>query len=164
MERSKKVIFTSHCILNQNTVVPPLARAKGPYRDIVEVIFNNGIGIHQLPCPEYRYLGLKRKPMTKEEYDNEEFRKLCKDISKDIVTVMKEYLDNGYYIIGLIGINGSPTCSIIGDRGILMEELLSSCREANIELNLIDVPTDYHDGENEKGFIDRFKEFISNAC
>ncbi|WP_372994232.1 CD3072 family TudS-related putative desulfidase [Lutispora sp.] len=162
MERSKKVIFTSHCILNQNTVVPPLARAKGPYRDIIEVILDNGIGIHQLPCPEYRYLGLKRKPMTKEEYDTKEFRKLCKDISKDTIAIMKEYLDNGYNIVGLVGINSSPNCSIIGEKGILMEELLALCQEANVELNIIDVPTDYHDGEKGEEFINRFKEFISN--
>ncbi len=162
MERIKKVIFLSHCILNQNTVVPPLARAKGSYRDIVEVIIDHGIGIHQLPCPEYKYLGLRRKPMTKEEYDTKEFRKLCKEISKDTIAIMKEYLDNGYNIVGLIGINDSPTCSIMGIKGILMEELLYLCKEENIELNLLDVPTDYHDGEKGKEFINRLKGLISS--
>lgn len=162
MERSKKVIFTSHCILNQNAVVPPLARAMGPYRDIVELIFNEGIGIHQLPCPEFRHLGLKRKPMTKEEYDTEEFRDLCKAISRDAVNMMKEYLNNGYDLIGLIGINNSPTCSIVGKEGILMEELLSLCQEENIDLNLIDVPTDYQDGEKGKDFIDKLESFLNN--
>jgi len=161
MERSKKVIFLSHCILNQNTVVPPLARAKGPYRDIVKVIIDNGIGIHQLPCPEYRYLGLKRKPMTKEEYDTEGYRKLCKDIATDTVSIMKEYLQNGYNIVGLIGINESPTCSIIGTKGILMEELLALLKEENIQLNTLDVPADYHDGEKGKEFINRFIGLIS---
>lgn len=162
MERSKKVIFTSHCILNQNTVVPPLARGKGPYRDIVEVIFDNGIGIHQLPCPEFRYLGLKRKPMTKEEYDTVEFRELCRDISKDAVNIMKEYLNNGYEIVGLIGINNSPTCSIVGKKGIFMEELLSLCKEENIGFNLIDVPTDYQDGVGGKEFIYKLESFLNN--
>jgi len=160
MERSKKVIFASHCILNQNTVVPPLARARGPYRDIVDTIFDYGIGIHQLPCPEFRHLGLGRKPMDKEEYDTAEYRKLCKDISRDAVNMMKEYLDNGYEILGLIGINNSPTCSIVGEKGILMEELLYLCKEENIELKLIDVPTDYVDGEKGKGFINKLKSFL----
>ncbi len=162
MERSKKVIFVSHCILNQNTVVPPLARAKGPYRDIIDAILDYGIGIHQLPCPEYRHLGLKRKPMTKEEYDTEEFRKLCKDIAKDTVSIMKEYLDNEYDIVGLMGINNSPTCSIMGTKGILMEELLALLEEENIELNLQDVPIDYYDGEEGKEFIHRLKGFLGN--
>jgi len=162
MERSKRVVFISHCILNQNTVVPPLARAKGPYRDIINEIMNHGIGIHQMPCPEYRYLGLKRKPMTKSEYDTEDFRKLCREISKDTVNIMKEYLNSGYEIIGLIGINHSPSCSIMGNRGILMEELLDLAYKSGIKLNLVDVPTDYYDGERGKEFIAELKAFLNN--
>ncbi len=157
MERNKKVVFVSHCILNQNSVVPPLARSKGPYRDVVKEIIDCGIGIHQLPCPEYRYLGLSRKPMNKYEYDTEEYRKLCRQISKDTVDIMMEYLDNGYEILGLIGVNSSPTCSIQGDRGILMEELLNLMNESEIKLRLLDIPTDYYDGEKGREFIDTLK-------
>lgn len=161
MERSKKVIFLSHCILNQNTVVPPLARAKGPYKDIMEVLLNRGIGIHQLPCPEFRFLGLKRKPMTKEEYDTIDFRNLCKKIAEDTISIIKEYLNNEYEILGLIGINDSPTCSINDTKGILMEELLNMCEKENINLPLIDVPTDYYDGEKGREFILNFKAFLN---
>ncbi|WP_353095075.1 CD3072 family TudS-related putative desulfidase [Tissierella praeacuta] len=162
MERSKKVVFISHCILNQNTVVNPLARAKGAYRDIVQEIMNNGIGIHQLPCPEYRHLGLNRKPMNKLEYDTVDFRTLCKDISKDAINMMKEYLENGYEIVGLIGINNSPTCSIRTTKGILMEELLSLVEKEKIHLNTLDVPTKYFDGKDNKKFIEDLREFIKN--
>lgn len=162
MERSKKVVFISHCILNQNTVVNPLARAKGAYRDIIQEIMNNGIGIHQLPCPEYRHLGLNRKPMNKLEYDTVEFRTLCKDISKDTINMMKEYLENGYEIVGLIGINNSPTCSIRATKGILMEELLSLAEKEKIYLNTIDVPTEYFDGKDNEKFIEDLREFIKN--
>jgi len=161
MERSKRVIFISHCILNQNAVVQPLARAKGPYKDIINEIMNYGIGIHQMPCPEYRYLGLKRKPMTKTEYDTEDFRKLCRNISKDVVNILKEYLKNDYEIVGLIGINHSPSCSIMGNRGVLMEELLDLTYKSGIRLNLIDVPKDYHDGEKGKDFIAKLKAFLN---
>lgn len=157
MERNKKVVFVSHCILNQNSVVPPLARSKGPYRDVVKEIIDCGIGIHQLPCPEYRHLGLSRKPMNKSEYDTEEYRKLCRQISKDTVDIMMEYLDNGYEILGLIGVNSSPTCSIKGDRGILMEELLNLMYESEIELRLLDIPADYYDGEKGREFINKLK-------
>lgn len=163
MERSKKVIFISHCILNQNTVVSPLARAKGPYRDIINIIMDYGIGIHQLPCPEFRHLGLKREPMTKEEYDTEEYRILCKKISKDIINVMKEYLNNGYQIVGLIGINSSPTCGIRKEKGILMEELLSLASELEINLKTIDVPTNYRDGDIGKEFVIELERFIKSS-
>ena len=41
-----------------------------------------------------------------------------------------------------------------------MEELLYLCKEENIELKLIDVPTDYVDGEKGKGFINKLKSFL----
>lgn len=160
MERSKRVVLTSHCILNQNTVVYPLARAKGAYKDIVVELLNNDIGIHQLPCPEYRYLGLKREPMSKEQYDTSEFRTINRNIAKDAINIVKEYLNNGYEVLGIIGINESPTCSINGQSGILMEEILNLLRKENINLKVIDVPTDYHDGTKADDFILKLKNFI----
>lgn len=162
MERSKRVIFISHCILNQNTVVHPLARAKGAYKDIIEELMDNEIGIHQLPCPEYRHLGLKREPMTKEDYDTYDFRTINKNIATDTLGIIKEYLSNDYEILGIIGINESPTCSIKGKMGIFMEELLNLLESNNIKLNLIDVPTDYFDGKIGKNFIEELHKFINN--
>lgn len=161
MERSKRVVLTSHCILNQNTVVYPLARAKGAYKDIIVELLNSDIGIHQLPCPEYRYLGLKREPMSKEQYDNKEFRTINRNIAKDTINVVKEYINSGYEVLGIIGINESPTCSINVQSGILMEEILDLLREENINLKVIDVPTDYHDGAKSEKFILELKNFIS---
>lgn len=160
MDRSKRVIFVSHCVLNQNTVVCPLARAKGGYRDVVQEIMESGIGIHQLPCPEYRHLGLQREPMSKAEYDTVEFRTLCKSISQDTINIMKEYLDNGYEVVGLMGINESPSCSIRVTEGILMEELLDIAKKEQISLNTIDVPGEYVDGKDNKEFIKELKTFI----
>lgn len=160
MERSKKVVLVSHCILNQNTVVYPLARAKGAYADIIMELMKNDIGIHQLPCPEYRYLGLRREPMTKEQYDTSGFREMNNYIAKDAVKIVKEYMNNEYEVLGIIGINESPTCSINGQKGILMEEILAELKEESIELKLLDVPTDYHDGTSSENFILELKNFI----
>lgn len=162
MERSKKVIFISHCILNQNSVVSPLARTKEPYRDIIETIMQYNIGIHQLPCPEFRYLGLGRKPMTKSEYDTVSFRNLSKEISKDTINIMREYLANGYELVGLIGINQSPTCGIRDKKGIFMEELFLLLNDNNIKIPTIDVTVDYYDGTKGKEFIDRLENFLTN--
>lgn len=162
MERSKRVIFISHCILNQNTVVCPLARVKGAYREIIEEIMNNGIGIHQLPCPEYRHLGLKREPMDKKQYDTIKYRTFCRSISQDTINVMREYLDNDYKIVGLIGINESPTCSINVAKGILMEELLTLAQKEGINLKTMDVPVEYIDGKDNTKFIRELEEFIKN--
>jgi predicted secreted protein len=121
----------------------------------------NGIGIHQLPCPEFRYLGISREPMTKEEYDTKEYRQICKNISIDTIEIMKEYVKNKYEIIGLIGVNESPTCSIINSRGIFIEELLSLINDNNLSIKKIDVPVDYKDGENNSKFIKALIDFFS---
>lgn len=149
MKRSKKIIFVSHCILNQNTVVEPLARAKGPYTKILKEILNQGIGIHQLPCPEFIHLGLQRKPMKKSEYDTPRYRSLCRKLSQNVLQTIQEYLKNGYEILGVIGIGNSPTCDISGNRGIFMEELFELLKKSNIQLNMLDVPEEYKDGEEQ---------------
>ncbi|OLS02383.1 CD3072 family TudS-related putative desulfidase [Tissierella creatinophila] len=160
MERSKRIIFIANCILNQNVVVSPLARAKGTYKDIIQTIMDYGIGIHQLPCPEFRHLGLGRKPMTKEEYDTHKYRELSREIGLDTVKIIREYLDHDYKIIGLIGINSSPSCGIYGETGITVEEIIKTMNEEDIHLNTIDVPVDYYDGEKGKEFIKNLKRFI----
>lgn len=160
MERKKEIVFISHCILNQNTVVSPLARSEGAYIDIVDLIIKKGIGIHQLACPEFRMLGIHREPMTKDEYDSEEYRKLCRDISLDTISILKEYKEKNYKLLALIGINNSPTCSIKNEKGILMEELISLLEENNLEIPFIDVPTNYQDGERDKKFIKELDCFL----
>lgn len=162
MDRSKRVVLLSHCILNQNTVVYPLARAKGAYKKIVETIMDAGVGIHQLSCPEYISLGLSRKPMTKGEYDFPDFRMICKDIAIGTIKIVQEYLDNDYEIIGIIGINQSPTCSIHGEQGIFMEELLKSCKIEGINIKTMDVSVDYSDDKDNIFDIEEFIKFIGN--
>lgn len=147
MLRDKKIVLVSHCILNQNSVVPPLARAKGAF-SIAKSLIDEGIGIIQLPCPEFRFLGPNRKPMNKDEYDSEEYRKLCRQLFKPILEDIKVYLENGYTLEGIIGIKESPTCSITGDRGIFMEEIFKALEEEGIELKHFEVPEDYSEAGN----------------
>jgi predicted secreted protein len=99
--------------------------------------------------------------MTKEEYDTKEYRQICKNISIDTIEIMKEYVKNKYEIIGLIGVNESPTCSIINSRGIFIEELLSLINDNNLSIKKIDVPVDYKDGENNSKFIKALIDFFS---
>ncbi|MEW8955249.1 CD3072 family TudS-related putative desulfidase [Clostridium sp.] len=139
MKRGNRVVVVSHCILNQNSVVSPLARAKGAFH-IIRPILDKGIGIIQLPCPEFRFLGLTRKPMTKEEYDCPEYRILCRSLAEPVVKDLIEYEANDYEIVGLIGINHSPTCGITGGRGIFMEEFIKILISHDINLKRFEIP------------------------
>lgn len=150
----------AHCVLNQNTLVVPLARAPSAYREIVAELMRQGIGIHQMPCPEYRYLGLGRLPMTKGQYDTPSFRSLTQGIAAATVKIMEEYLRNDYVVLGILGINQSPTCSLNDDKGIYMEELLYLLANQGIKLPLLDVPADYHDDTTSARFLEELRRFV----
>lgn len=112
MNRSKKIAIISHCIINQNSVV------KGEYRDVnkffpfIKNLFEENIGILQLPCPETECYGLKRWGHVKEQFDNCGYRKYIEKTVNSFVEIIKEYINNGYEIIGIYGIAGSPSCGV----------------------------------------------------
>lgn len=112
MNRSKKIAIISHCIINQNSVV------KGEYKDIniffpfIKKLFEENIGILQLPCPETECYGLRRWGYVKEQFDNCGYRKYVEKIINSFVDIIKEYINNEYEIVGIYGIAGSPSCGV----------------------------------------------------
>lgn len=61
-ERSKRVIFVSHCLLNENTRYLGGAFRRGCVDELVDGFQQEGLGIYQMRCPEQRAWGgvLKR--------------------------------------------------------------------------------------------------------
>jgi hypothetical protein len=51
-ERSKRVIFVSHCLLNENTRYPGGAFRRGCVDELVDSFQQEGLGIYQMRCPE----------------------------------------------------------------------------------------------------------------
>lgn len=135
MQRSKQILIVSHCILNQNTVIPDEARAAGAVISAVEWAMKQGYGLLQLPCPEFTFLGLDRPPMTYEQYNTPEYRKHCREILKPVLSQAEDYIKNGYEIAGILGIQSSPSCD--PTRGIFMEELTAMFSEEGIKLKTL---------------------------
>ena len=112
MNRIKKIAIISHCIINQNSVV------KGEYKDMniffpfIKKLFEENIGILQLPCPETECYGLRRWGHVKEQFDNCGYRKYVEKIVNSFVDIIKEYINNEYEIVGIYGIAGSPSCGV----------------------------------------------------
>jgi predicted secreted protein len=156
--RGKRIIYVAHCVLNQNSVIRDWERAKGALNNIVKILLENDIAIVQLPCPEFTYLGESRPPKTKEEYNTQEYRKLCQQLGSSVTTQIKEYINNDYNIIGLLGIKGSPSCDTLGMKGVFMEELFEILRSEGIELNTFDIPEDYIEGQ-ATSFIKELKSW-----
>lgn len=155
-KRSKKVVFLSHCIINQNAKVLEFAWYAGVVSPIVDFLKRQGYAIEQLPCPETLYLGVKRWWHSKDLYDNPGFRKHCRALAKHVVDLMEHYIKKGFEIV-LIGLDGSPSCGInltgrnpywggrpqasieqyqvVSGMGVWMEELLAEVEKRRIKLS-----------------------------
>lgn len=149
MYRGKKLMIICHCIINQNSVVKPLARSSGAFPLAVHFI-NDGIGLIQLPCPEFKFLGLERPSMTKNDYDCPGYRMLCRELFMPFLKDINSYLKSGYNIVGILGIKHSPTCSIRGRQGIFMEEIMTILKNNDISIKSYDIPENYN--ENSDSF------------
>lgn len=112
MKRSKKMILLSHCILNSNSKVEGLSLYKSFIMELLEILYKKDIGIIQLPCPEMHIYGIKRWGHVKEQFDTVFFREQCRIILESTVNQVKNYMDNGYEVVGAIGIDASPSCGV----------------------------------------------------
>lgn len=59
-KRAGKLVFLSHCMLNQNACVRGLASQPAVIREIVDLALDNDVAIYQMPCPDVTYLGSMR--------------------------------------------------------------------------------------------------------
>lgn len=112
MKRNKKIILLCHCILNCNSKVEGCSLYNGAIPEIVKAIADGGIGMLQLPCPELTLYGIRRWGHVKEQFDTPYYRKHCRDLLIPYIEQMRDYVKNGYELVGLLGIDGSPSCGV----------------------------------------------------
>jgi predicted secreted protein len=139
--RSRKVVVLAHCVLNQNSRVAGLAYYPGAVEEIVNFLIKHDVGMVQMPCPEVMYDGLSRKTRTKEQYETPRFRSLCRRIARSIARLIQEYMRNGFRVLAVLGVEGSPSCGVEAPVGIFVEELKKELKKREItvpfhELNL----------------------------
>jgi len=65
MKRSKKIIFSVHCLLNQNARAETVAKRPGAVEEFLDFCVKNDYGIIPIDCPQLNFEPLKRKPETK---------------------------------------------------------------------------------------------------
>ena len=113
-----RVVFVSHCILNQTTRARwrggGASREQGMLRDVVEVLFRNGVGAVQMECPEFSLFGNPRPPKTKDGYDTPQFREKCGEIAERTCDRIERYLDAdmGASVVAIVGVENSPSCGV----------------------------------------------------
>jgi len=123
------VIFLSHCLLNENTRYLGGACRKACVDELVDELQKQGIGIVQMKCPEQKTWGgvLKREMLMGYGikgtilnafrtpymmYFIWKTKRSFKKIAQDVVSEIKDYMDSGFEVMGIIGIKGSPSCGV----------------------------------------------------
>jgi len=166
--RSQRIVLVAHCILNQNAVVEPLARAPGALEGIVGICTQAGVGMLQLPCPELLDRGPTRAQAEREAYDTVAHRALCRRMLEPVRDQVRAYERAGYRLVGLIGIGHSPSCGVctthaggrrVPGRGVFMQELLAMLPE--LEGRALEVPRDYPDDPEVRR---RFEAELRACC
>ena len=153
--RGRRIIFQAHCLLNQNAKVEGLAGYRGACEPLMRLLLKSGAGLVQLPCPEAACLGLGR-PLgtdTVEQYDTPRYRAVCRRLARAAVREMRTYQDAGYEVLAVLGVEGSPSCSveraprlIAGKRrlvrggGLFVEALRGESARAKLKIPFIGVP------------------------
>ena len=123
--RSRKIVFVSHCFLNQNSISDGTADFPAANRTIVSLLLEHDVGIVQMPCPELLCLGLDRgdvhggeRPVIVENtrirgaLQTPEASLRLHPLVEQVVYQMEQYQQNGFSVLGVVGINRSPSCGI----------------------------------------------------
>ncbi len=126
--RSNRVVFLSHCLLDENVRYQGGAFHSGAAPETLALI-RTGVGICQMPCPEQRAWGGVRKPQMLRAYGlidtrlyrfrtvlfrlfvastRLRYRLLARHVAREI----KEYRDAGVAVVGVVGIGASPSCGV----------------------------------------------------
>lgn len=157
-KRSKRVIFVSHCILNQNAKIDGCAHYPGAIRVAADLILDSGCGVVQMECPEITHLGLDRQVTTDSQrtvesedtrvaelMEKPEGRGCCREIASRVAYQIEQYVRSGFSVLGVIGVNGSPTCGVemgwragaeVAESGVLIREIREACRRRGLSVNI----------------------------
>jgi len=109
-KRKRRVIFISHCWLNINTRFPEGCAYEGANVPLIKTLLDSGLGIIQMPCPEYECLGLEK--VLYGEKVKDELRACFRKFAAIVVKQIKDYLAMGFEIVGVMGMNPSPSCGV----------------------------------------------------
>ncbi len=148
MERSRKVIFVSHLLLNQNAAPCGCEKAPGAVKELLELLGESGIGIIQLPDPELECFGLDRKSKGKDTLDTKSYRTTCRKLAADVLRQIESYMKANYQVVGMLGVEFNPTWAVhqlsngtrnVPGKGILIEEIEAAMHGKRYQVPIIGV-------------------------
>lgn len=109
--RSGRVIFLSHCILNQNARMVNCGDFPAMFEPLIDYLKKKQVGLIQMPCIELYCLGLGRFDVRVGMETPAGMKRLERLIDDQVFT-MREYLFQGFEIVGILGKQVSPSCGV----------------------------------------------------
>ena len=113
--RGRRVVFLAHCFLNCNPRFPGGCLHEGATIPLIQTLLECGVGIVQMPCPEFLCLGLEKHLYG--ELEEFELRRCFRNLATGVIDQVEEYLKNGHQVLGIIGMNPSPSCGVEVTKG-----------------------------------------------
>lgn len=110
--RAGKLMFLSHCLLNQNACVRGIASEPAAIRRLVDLLLDHDVALYQMPCPEMLYYGSGRWGQVKGQYSTPMFRRHCRQLAAQMFDQIEDYRASGHRVLGVIMRDGSPTCGL----------------------------------------------------
>ena len=128
-DRSGRVVFVAHCLLNENVRYLGGACRPGDVHEIVDGLQTQDVGICQMACPEQQVWGgvLKRHLLALYgsgrwtigpvrhlvagllvRYTRWRYRRLARVLARQIA----EYNSSGFEVLGVVGVDTSPSCGV----------------------------------------------------
>ena len=147
-QRGRRVVFVSHCLLNQNTRYAGGATRAGAVAELADELIGAGYGIHQLPCPERLAWGGVLKRHSLRLYHSKGgplyplravllrafiwwTRIVYWRLARQVVRDVTDYERSGVAVAGVIGIGASPSCGVTTTLDLRASlEVVASCPAA----------------------------------
>jgi predicted secreted protein len=128
-QRGRRVVFLSHCLLNENTRYLGGACRTCCVREVIEHSMDQGVGMVQMPCPEQQVWGgvLKTRMLALYGRRARAFPGVVKALlpvgllyvrwayramARKLAAQIDDYANSGFAVVGIVGIDGSPTCGV----------------------------------------------------
>ncbi|RJP35517.1 MAG: DUF523 domain-containing protein [Candidatus Omnitrophota bacterium] len=145
--RSGKVVFIAHCMLNQNARIVRAADFPAMFDPLLDYLQNKQIGVIQMVCPELYCIGLGRRDV-RVGLEHPAGMKRLQRLLDDLVFTIREYLFQGFEVVGILGKDGSPACGVIrtwledrhqDGQGVFIRELKKRLIAEKLEIPVIGV-------------------------
>ena len=115
---AQKILVVSHCLLNTAAKVRRYDRAESSAEErlrlqVARRALDRGVQLLQLPCPDFLAYGARRWGHVYEQFDTPFFRALCRELLAPVCEQLLCYAqDESFRLLGVLGIDGSPSCGV----------------------------------------------------